>query len=83
MRVPDVRRREVDGEIAEYVRLIARRSRFVAFVAIAAAFVNTWIELKRKDGTLDALYKYWILGLDATPREPRWSIMRNVLGWTR
>ena len=48
-----------------------------------ATFVNTWIELKRKDGTLDALYKYWILGQDATPREPRWSIMRNVLGWTR
>ena len=48
-----------------------------------ATFVNTWIELKRKDGTLDALYKYWILGLDAAPREPRWSIMRNVLGWTR
>jgi ABC-type amino acid transport substrate-binding protein len=48
-----------------------------------ATFVNTWIELKRKDGTLDALYKYWILGLDATPRQPRWSIMRDVLGWTR
>ena len=27
-----------------------------------AAFVNTWIALKRKDGTLDATYKYWILG---------------------
>jgi Na+/H+-dicarboxylate symporter/ABC-type amino acid transport substrate-binding protein len=48
-----------------------------------ATFVNTWIELKRKDGTLDALYRYWILGLDAAPRQPRWSIMRNVLGWTR
>ena len=47
-----------------------------------ATFVNTWIELKRKDGTLDALYKYWILGQDATPRRPRWSIMRNVLHWT-
>ena len=47
-----------------------------------ATFVNTWIDLKRKDGTLDGLFKYWILGQDATPKRPRWSIMRNVLHWT-
>jgi Na+/H+-dicarboxylate symporter/ABC-type amino acid transport substrate-binding protein len=46
-----------------------------------ADFINAWIELKRKDGTIDSLYKYWILGQNATPRQPRWSIMRNVLGW--
>jgi ABC-type amino acid transport substrate-binding protein len=46
-----------------------------------ASFVNTWIGLKRKDGTLDAAYKRWILGQDATPRQPRWSIIRNVLHW--
>ena len=46
-----------------------------------ASFLNTWIELKRKDGTLDALYKYWILGQNATPQQPRWSIVRNVLHW--
>jgi hypothetical protein len=45
--------------------------------------VNTWIELKQKDGTLNRLYKYWILGLDAAPKQPRWSIIRNVLHWTR
>jgi Na+/H+-dicarboxylate symporter len=49
---------------------------------VFASFVNTWIELKRKDGTLDALYQYWILGLNAAPKQPRWSIMRNVLHWT-
>ena len=27
-----------------------------------ARFVNTWIALKRKDGTIDATYKHWILG---------------------
>jgi ABC-type amino acid transport substrate-binding protein len=48
-----------------------------------AAFVNTWIELKRKDGTFDSLYKYWILGQNAAVKTPRWSIMRNVLHWTR
>jgi ABC-type amino acid transport substrate-binding protein len=46
-----------------------------------AAFVNTWLALKRKDGTLDAAYRHWILGQDATTRSPRWSIVRNVLHW--
>ena len=46
-----------------------------------AAFLNTWIELKRKDGTLDTLYNYWVLGQNATPRQPRWSIARDVLHW--
>lgn len=44
-------------------------------------FVNTWIALKRKDGTLDANYRHWILGEDATLRRPRWSIVRDVLHW--
>ncbi len=43
--------------------------------------VNTWIELKKKDGTIPALYDYWILGRNAAPRQPRWSIIRNVLHW--
>jgi len=46
-----------------------------------ASFVNTWIGLKRKDGTLDAAYKHWILGQDAAPHQPRWSIVHNVLHW--
>jgi ABC-type amino acid transport substrate-binding protein len=44
-------------------------------------FVNTWIELKRRDGTIDALYGHWILGKNAVKREPRWSVIRNVLHW--
>jgi Na+/H+-dicarboxylate symporter/ABC-type amino acid transport substrate-binding protein len=46
-------------------------------------FVNTWIELKRKDGTLDALYRYWILGQERGGRRPRWSVIRDVLHWVR
>jgi Na+/H+-dicarboxylate symporter/ABC-type amino acid transport substrate-binding protein len=45
------------------------------------AFINTWIDLKRKDGTVDTLYRYWILGQTRTDRAPRWSIMRDVLHW--
>ena len=46
-----------------------------------AAFVNTWIDLKRRDGAIDELYRYWILGQNAAPAAPRWSIIRNVLHW--
>lgn len=44
-------------------------------------FMNTWIDLKRKDQTIQSLYDYWILGKDAIPKAPRWSVLRNVLGW--
>jgi len=44
-------------------------------------FVSNWIELKRKDGTIDSLYEYWMLGGASRSQEPRWSIIRNVLGW--
>ncbi len=46
-----------------------------------AQFMTRWIELKKGDGTLDALYDYWILGTNAEPRKPRWSILRDVLHW--
>ena len=44
-------------------------------------FVSNWIELKRKDGTVDALYEYWMMGGASKPRGPRWSVIRDVLGW--
>ena len=31
--------------------------------------------MKRKDGTLDALFRYWMLGQDRGGRRPRWSII--------
>jgi Na+/H+-dicarboxylate symporter/ABC-type amino acid transport substrate-binding protein len=42
-------------------------------------FVNTWVELKRRDGTIDALYRHWILGRSQAPRAPRWSLLRQLL----
>jgi len=44
-------------------------------------FISNWIELKRKDGTVDALYDYWMLGGVSKVSEPRWSVIRDVLGW--
>ena len=46
-----------------------------------ARFMGLWIELKRRDGTISALYDHWILGKDAKARSPRWSVLRDVLGW--
>jgi len=43
-------------------------------------FVNQWLELKRKDGMLDELYSYWILGRDAAERQRRWSVLDDVIG---
>jgi ABC-type amino acid transport substrate-binding protein len=44
-------------------------------------FINTWIELKKRNGTIAALSDYWILGKNAVPQPPRWSVIRNVLHW--
>ena len=44
-------------------------------------FVSNWVILKQKDGTVDRLYDYWMLGGAAKSREHRWSVIRNVLGW--
>jgi Na+/H+-dicarboxylate symporter/ABC-type amino acid transport substrate-binding protein len=47
-----------------------------------ARFLGLWIDLKKKDGTIQALYDHWILGRDARAKKPRWSILRDVLHWT-
>jgi Na+/H+-dicarboxylate symporter/ABC-type amino acid transport substrate-binding protein len=44
-------------------------------------YVSTWIALKRGDGAVRHLYDFWVLGHGAKSTEPRWSVMRNVLGW--
>ena len=47
------------------------------------AMVNTWIELKRKDGTIDELFAHWILGQGGNAaKSRRWSIIHDVLGWS-
>jgi Na+/H+-dicarboxylate symporter len=47
------------------------------------ALLDAWIDLKRKDGTIDELFAHWILGQQTTPKEPRWSVVRNVLHLVR
>jgi Na+/H+-dicarboxylate symporter len=43
--------------------------------------MNHWLTLKQKDRTIAALYDYWVLGKNAVPPSPRWSVVRNVLHW--
>ncbi|MGK7943320.1 MAG: Na+:H+ dicarboxylate symporter, partial [Microcystaceae cyanobacterium] len=43
--------------------------------------VNAWLELKRQDGTMRSLYDYWVQGKTESVEPPRWSIIRNVLGF--
>jgi len=45
------------------------------------SFLNIWLELKKKDGTIQQLYDYWILGKNAQPHVPRWCIARDMLHW--
>ncbi len=44
-------------------------------------YVSQWVQLNKKNGTLDHLFGHWILGEGATRTEPRWSIIRDVLHW--
>ena len=46
-----------------------------------ADYVNTWLELKKRDNTFHAVFEHWILGKAAEAVEPRWSVIRDVLGW--
>jgi Na+/H+-dicarboxylate symporter len=44
-------------------------------------YLDSWILLKKEDGTIDSLYDYWILGRGVEEQKPRWSIIRDVLHW--
>jgi len=44
-------------------------------------FINTWLELKQENGYRQMAYDYWILGKNPKQKKPRWSVIRDVLGW--
>ncbi|UCG89089.1 MAG: cation:dicarboxylase symporter family transporter [Gemmatimonadota bacterium] len=43
--------------------------------------VNAWLEMQEKNGTRQRLFDYWVMGGAAKTRPPRWSVIRDVLGW--
>ena len=44
-------------------------------------FLDHWVLFAQRDGTVKQLYDRWILVRDAEPRQPRWSVVRDVLKW--
>jgi ABC-type amino acid transport substrate-binding protein len=45
--------------------------------------LDTFIDVQRAGGRLEAARRYWILGEATRVHEPRWSLVRNVFGWWR
>jgi ABC-type amino acid transport substrate-binding protein len=46
-------------------------------------FVNDWLLIQRTSGDLEEARNYWVLGRGAQTKQPRWSILHDVLGWGR
>ncbi|MDG2049969.1 MAG: hypothetical protein P8M78_07385 [Myxococcota bacterium] len=43
--------------------------------------LSSWIELKRRDGSIDRLFDHWVLGKAVQSNSRRWSVWHNVLGF--
>jgi Na+/H+-dicarboxylate symporter/ABC-type amino acid transport substrate-binding protein len=46
-----------------------------------ARYLSEWMTVKKKEGTIDALFDHWIQGRGAEDSSPRWSVIRDVLHW--
>jgi hypothetical protein len=46
-------------------------------IALSVLVGADWIRLKKTD----RLYEQWLLAKDQESKKPRWSIVRDVLGW--
>ena len=44
-------------------------------------FLDRWLDFERLDGSLERLRVYWVEGGGTKAKPPRWSVMRDVLGW--
>jgi len=47
-------------------------------------YMNQWLLLKQNEKFTQEQYDLWILGKteNATPQKRRWSMIRDVFGWT-
>jgi len=43
--------------------------------------INEWLMIEKATGGIDEIYDYWIRGDTERVRPPRWSVIRDVLGW--
>jgi Na+/H+-dicarboxylate symporter len=44
-------------------------------------YLDTWLLNAKVNGTVDEIYRYWMLGHVQKTQPPRWSVVRNVLHW--
>jgi len=44
-------------------------------------YFDAWLLNAETNGTVDELYRYWMLGQVKATQPPRWSVIRDVLGW--
>ena len=44
-------------------------------------YINSWIDLNITKKYRGELYRHWILGEGAQEKQPRWSVIRDVLHW--
>jgi len=49
--------------------------------AALAEYLSRWLEVFKGTNFDERLFDHWILGKTAVPKTPRWSVLRNVLGW--
>ena len=42
---------------------------------------DKWVLIGKDSPSVQRKYDYWIMGVGAEEKLPRWSILRNVLGW--
>ena len=45
------------------------------------SIISKWIYLQKDSPSFKKRYNYWIMGIGAEEKKPRWSVLRNVLGW--
>jgi len=48
---------------------------------VLSDLINKWIYLAKDSPSFRRKYDYWIMGVGAEEKKPRWSVARNVLGW--
>ena len=44
-------------------------------------YVDFWISVQQSTGRIADLTDYWVRGKGTEEVRPRWSILRDVLGW--
>ena len=42
-------------------------------------YINNWIDFRKHDGTIDRIFKQWVMGQEFKKKKPVWSVYDNVI----